>query len=358
MWKWEWICWFVNLISREPSKRVRRYRRLIERLSREADIDDGWWNVYRDYPKHGVISSAFVAEGHNGPPNEQTAIVIQGPFVERDSLTFNTISLYRRTMPNARLILSTWDDLSSENQSAVESLDVRVVTGSPPEIPGPQNLNCQILSTRRGIEEAKRLGCVYTMKTRTDTRIHMPGPDRFCRDLLTHYPVAASTTQTKRIIVLDFATRLYVPYHPSDIMMFGATDDLLQYWSRELCGPDLTFEVRKEFDAMLRQATPEVVMCRDYIRRTGEQVDHDLRQWWRLLADRFLVIDRDMIDLFWPKYNYNVDQRLGMTWDTSNMALCHFAHWMQIYSGNLMPDVTLDDLRGQSVHDKCGQAAA
>ncbi|MCA9140374.1 MAG: hypothetical protein KDB00_26565, partial [Planctomycetales bacterium] len=170
-------------------------------------------------------------------------------------------------------------------------------------------------------------------------------------DLLMQFPVNESTGQRERFVVVDFATRLYIPYHPSDIMMFGTTADLLTYWSPGLCGPEITFEVCEQFGEMLQQPTPEVVLCRSYLQRTGTRVTGDLNQWWRMLADRFVVIDRDMIDLFWPKYNYNVDQRLGMLWDNGNMALCHFAQWMQIYSRGVMPSVTLDQLRRQNVHD-------
>ena len=352
MWKWEWICWFVNLISRSPEQRVRRYRRLIERLSREADVDGQWWRVFRDYPKEAVASSVDLSPTTSKyHAREQTAIVIQGPVVERDDLTIETLKLYRQTMPQSRLILSTWHDTPERLRDEIEAIGVTVVTSEPPEHAGPHNLNLQITSTRRGLQEAKKLGCRYAMKTRADTRIHMAGADQFCADLLLQFPIDGSSGQQERFIVVDFATRLYVPYHPSDILMFGTTDDLLSYWTPELCGPEMTFRVCDEFDAMLQQSIPEVVLFQSYLRRTGVRINGDLAQWWRLLADRFIVIDRDMIDFFWPKYNYNVDQRLGMTWDTGNMALCHFAQWLQLYSRRVLPSITLDQLRRQKVHD-------
>ena len=105
MWKWEWICWFINLISRNPGERLRRYRRLIERLSREADLDGDWWSVFREYPKQAVPSTAALAQK---PAliraDESVAVVIQGPVIDRDHLTLETLQLYRQTMPNARLI--------------------------------------------------------------------------------------------------------------------------------------------------------------------------------------------------------------------------------------------------------------
>ena len=259
-------------------------------------------------------------------------------------------------MPQSVLIYSTWNDLESEQRRRIEALGVKVVTSELPDHCGPHNLNLQIVSTRRGLEEAQRLGCTHAMKTRADSRIHMCDADRFCRDLLKQFPVN-TTAQRERLLVVDFATRLYVPYHPSDILMFGATQDLLSYWSLELCGPEMTFEVCENFDDMLQQATPEVVLGRNYLQRTGMRLTDSIDQWWQILADRFVVIDRDMIDLFWPKYNYNVDQRLGMKWDTGNMALCHFAQWMQIHSRSVAPSITLDQLRCQKVHDSLPEYA-
>ncbi|PAY21298.1 hypothetical protein CKO51_01595 [Rhodopirellula sp. SM50] len=359
MWKWEWICWFVNLVSPNPAERIRRYRRLIERLSREADLDGGWWRVFRDYPKQAASSTTVLSPGASDQhADESIAVVVQGPVVQRDELTIQTLQLYRQTMPHSRLILSTWNDVSPELRAQIESLGVTVVTSEKPPHPGPHNLNLQIVSTRRGLQEAQRMGCRYAMKTRADTRIHLAEADQFCRDLLNQFPVDAASGQQKRLMVLDFATRLYVPCHPADLLMFGTTDDLLTYWSPELCGPEMTFRVCDEFDEMLQQATPEIVLCRSYLQRTGAKPVDDLPAWWEMLADRFIVIDRDMIDLFWPKYNYNVDQRLSMVWDNGNMALCHFAQWMQLYARRVKPSVTLDQLRRQRVHDAVDEGSS
>ena len=358
MWKWEWVCWFVNLISRTPEDRLRRYRRLIERLSREADVDGKWWSVFHDYPKSAKASSATVQPSSAARSASETAIVVQGPVIDRDDLTLETLRLYRRTMPDSQLILSTWNDTRRETLQRIESLGVLIVTSEKPEIPGPHNLNLQIASTHRGLQQADEMGFRYAMKTRADTRIHMSDVDRFCIDMLNRFPLGASAQyQRQRILVMDFATRLYVPYHPSDMMMFGTTADLLNYWSLPLCGPDVTFQVRESFDAMLREATPEVVLCSSFLQRNDISLSHDLRQWWEVLANQFLIVDRSMIDLFWPKYNYNVDQRLSILWDNSNMALCHFSQWMQIYSRGLSPSITLDELRRQTVHDKLDFAA-
>ena len=352
MWKWEWICWFIKLISRNPSQRVRRFRRLIEWLSREADVDGTWWSVFREYPKQAAASSVSLLRDVDKKSNDQIAVVIQGPVIEKDDLTIETLKLYRQTMPESRLVLSTWNDIPNETHDKIEAMGVTVVTSEKPKHAGPHNLNLQIKSTQRGLIAARRLGCRYTMKTRADARIHLPDADRFCSDLLAQFPINADGGQKERLLVVDFATRLYVPYHPSDILMFGRTDDLLAYWSLDLCGPEMQFRVCDEFEEMLGQSIPEVVLCRSFLERTGTRLSDDLEQWWEILSNRFVVIDRDMVDLFWPKYNYNVNQRLENQVDEGNMAFCHFAQWMQLYSRPMQPAITLQQLRQQRVNQK------
>ncbi|MEM6473502.1 MAG: WavE lipopolysaccharide synthesis family protein [Planctomycetota bacterium] len=327
---------------------------MIERLSREADLDGNWWTVFREYPKNAIESSTRLTTQNSG---SKVGVVIQGPIIERDGLTLETIQLYRNTMPDAELIVSTWNDVSTAVRQEIEAAGCHVVTSDMPVERGPHNLNLQITSTRRGLEYAHKLGCDYAMKTRADTRIHMRDVDRFCIDMLQKFPTNGTAFQSTRLLVMDFATRLYIPYHPSDLMMFAATEDLLFYWSLSLCRADQTFEVCDEFDRMLEQSIPEIVLCRSYLQRRGVNLTNDLAQWWQILAEQFLVVDRDMIDFFWPKYNYNVDQRLGMDWDTSNMALCHFAQWMQIYSRGLVPEVSIDQLMRQQVYERLPAAA-
>ena len=351
MWKWDFICWLINVLARNPADRGRRFNRLRERVAVECDQDRKWWTVFLTYPKEAVESSRSISK-KDGDGHDKTAIVMQGPVVERDDMTFETLKLYRKTMPRAELILSTWDNVTSESLDRIESIGVHVVTSTPPDVAGPQNLNFQIVSASRGMSEAKRLGCRYAMKTRVDTRIHACDVDQFCRDLLRQFPLRSGDGQSQRLVTIDFATRLYIPYHPSDMMMFGAIDDMLRYWSLELCGPEIQFEACEEFEELLKQPIPEVLLCRRFLESFGMQLTGQLEQWWSVLAERFIVIDRAMINQFWPKYNYSGDQSSEIKCDRTHMALCHFAQWMQIYSGSTDSSAVSEDLQSQKMDEK------
>lgn len=285
---------------------------------------------------------------------------MQGPVVLEDDMTFQTLRLYRKTMPGCELILSTWRDTDTHAIRRIKSLGVHVVMSEPPTLRGPQNLNLQIASTASGLAEAERLGCRYAMKTRADTRIHMSNVDQFCVNLLRLFPLpehaSRQSRQQARLITLDFATRLYIPYHPSDMMMFGTIEDMLRYWSPELCPPEQTYEhcstFGESFDKLLDQAIPEVVLCHRFFEPDGFELTGDLQNWWKLLSERFIVIDREMIHHFWRKNHLNQDLRCEIDWDNTNMALCRFAQWSILNSDLVAAPCQLEELRKQKMYDR------
>lgn len=348
MWKWEFICWFVALISKSPEQQSRRFERLAERIARETDKGNDWWGIFKSIPKRSAPSGVTVCPpSSDAESSERTGIVLQGPVVEENDLTLETVKLYRTTMPRCDLIVSTWDDVALDTRLRIEQLGATVLTSEKPTYAGPCHLNYQITSAAKGIQKAMQMGCRYVMKTRVDTRIHMADADQFCRDLLSQFPIQDSKNQSHRLITMDFATRLYIPYHPSDMMMFGSIEDMSRYWCDELCCPDQSFEDRERFGELLEQAIPEVILCTRYLRSLGIELAGTLEDWWSILGERFIVIDRDMIDEFWPKYHYSTNQRVEMDWDRTNMAMCHFPQWLQIATRALKPAINLDQLRSQ-----------
>src|SRR4029079_1102553 len=74
--------------------------------------------------------------------------------------------------PGARLILSTWKTESDAVLNAFRKLGIEVVQSDPPEKPGQQNINFQLVSSRAGVERAAEMGAQYVLKTRTDQRLY------------------------------------------------------------------------------------------------------------------------------------------------------------------------------------------
>jgi hypothetical protein len=341
----------IQWTSRSPEHKRRRLQALLDRICDETEFEKPSWEMPRQYSKHGLTSTFSVTGNAVRGGGDEVAVVMQGPVVERDDMTYNTLSLYRETMPNAVLILSTWNDLAEDQKRRIKRLGVCVVQSDPPEYRGPQNVNLQLASTARGIQEAHAYGCRYTLKTRCDTRIHLSDIDQFCKDLIHQFPVAADSGQAARIVVLDFATRLFIPHHPSDIFMFGETEDLLEYWSPELFDRSWKFVHDDNFGKLISQPLPETMMCRRFLQSLGVEPKESIDDWWRVLAERFLVVDRRTIDHFWIKEYTSAHQPMEIPWDHTNMAVCHFSQWLQMFSGTAAPLHQLESLRPQQMYE-------
>ncbi len=357
MWKWNFLCWLINFLTRKPRKRRHHFERLSKRVSVELDQYDEAWKVATQYSK---TCPPVPFESHT---TSNMAIVVQGPVVCRDNLTLETLKLYRGLFANQPIILSTWEDASPDCLSTAEQMGIHIVTGPPPEHFGPANLNMQIVSTRRGIEKAEQLGAKYTLKTRTDTRLHSPHLGDFLTGLLKSFPIRSNDMQQERIAVLDHATRLYIPYHPSDILMFGRTEDLLRYWSAPLCIDNQVVLAPQNFGELIQEPSSEVWvsevwLCRHFLEQLGVTLDGTLEQWWQLLADRFITLDRSSLGFFWPKYNYHENHALSENDEYRNLVTCSFRHWISIAQMQMRPSVTIEDLEHEKINAILAKAPA
>ncbi|TWT82711.1 WavE lipopolysaccharide synthesis [Planctomycetes bacterium CA13] len=344
MWKWNFICWLVSLITSDPKKRGHHFRRLRDRVNAELGRYEDNWEVTRTYTKTSICRPVVPTSKTN------IAVVVQGPVIEEDNQTFESLKSYLDLFPGNPIILSTWDTTPPSTLSAIENLGVHVVTSPEPEHPGPANLNMQIVSTRCGLRKAKELGTLYAVKTRTDSRMHAPRIADYLVGLLKAFPIDQGGAQQERIAVLDHATRLYIPYHPSDILMFGRVEDLTLYWSMPLAGPEVKLTYPQNFDEWVSEPMSEVMLCRHFLEQLDIPLDGSIQQWWRILSDRFICVDRSSLNFLWPKYNYHLDHRLSDLDEYSNWAVCTFRDWINISQQNLDPPVTLEDLRGQKLN--------
>lgn len=281
------------------------------------------------------------------PQDAPVAVIMQGPLRLEDAFTLETIRYYRQTMPRATLLVSTWQGEDEATVAKLEAAGARVLLNKPPENPGPSNLNRQIHSTRAGLNVARELGLEYVLKTRTDTRIYSYHVLDYLTGLLKSFPLNVGTAQRERIVVLDSATRLLVPNHPSDLLMFGHIDDLAHYWS----SPDskqtqATPPDSKLLGGLWSEHTPEVFLCEHYLRSIDWPTERTLDSWWRTLAELFIVVDRSSIDHFWPKYGYTLERSGRDEEQVRGTALCSFREWMNLYAFAKRPGLTDAEVQG------------
>jgi hypothetical protein len=285
----------------------------------------------------------------SSPTASQIGIVIQGKLLTDDDFTRQTVIYYRQMFPNCPLFVSTWNDEDQTLVASLEAAGATVLLSEPPPCKGPSHLNYQICSTFAGLRAADKAGCEYVLKTRTDTRIYATNVADFLVGLIDQFPVSGTQEQRGRLAILDCATRLFIPHHPSDILMFGYTADMLSFWDTPLIlQPEIAKRSRfSNFGEIINSLIPEVYLCQQYLRRIGYSCEPALDSWWQCLADLFVVVDRAAIEHFWFKYNYPQEHRAAPDAHLRSEALCSFRDWLGIMNFRKRPSVQLAHLLHQ-----------
>ncbi|AEG91966.1 WavE lipopolysaccharide synthesis family protein [Ramlibacter tataouinensis] len=252
-------------------------------------------------------------------------IVFQGsmkPYAQRDTVPFaNALKLTRRSIPGARILLSTW-----EGADIPAGLPIDEVVLS--KDPGPlaplkltdqkaNNINRQIVCTQAGLSAVKT---PYAVKLRTDCYLEHAS-------FIDFYETQLRRDQRARRIVansfftLDMAVFERIPYHVSDWFQFAATDVLQAYWDVPLMSEAAGrfYERRPHakgsnvFEKRFRaEFAVEQHMGMHYARRLGyapprylnDTSDEVLRDYRRFLANEVLVLDPWQIGLVFPKYQW------------------------------------------------------
>ncbi|HEY6896850.1 MAG TPA: WavE lipopolysaccharide synthesis family protein [Rhodocyclaceae bacterium] len=173
--------------------------------------------------------------------SKHISVVMQGPVVHEGSdafpfpLTLTALREIRALLPDAQIILSTWE---GEKTSYIDSLDELVVSPDP-GAQGvalgmtPNNVNRQIVSTRNGLERSTRR---HTLKIRSDIVLKSLEFIRHFESGL-QQPKSGFSIFNSRIVSNNLSSRnpligcpTAYAYHPSDHIHFGLTEDLIKLW--------------------------------------------------------------------------------------------------------------------------------
>jgi hypothetical protein len=255
--------------------------------------------------------------------------VIQGPVLSNDSFTLETIRLYKKIFPQTVIILSTWEDTSPEDIEKIQAENISIVFNKKPELPGQQNINYQIVSTRSGIARAKELGVNYVLKSRSDQRIYQPGALDFLHTLINFFSIKEGFKQQKRIIGMSLNTFKYRLYGLSDMFLFGHIDDLTMYWNADL--DERAKGINEPFN-YLKVALCEVYLVTKFLKNIGREVRWTLEDSWKVFAEHFCVVDESSIDIYWYKYARMREYRYrNYTVEKEKMELT-FPDWLRLYT--------------------------
>jgi hypothetical protein len=283
------------------------------------------------------IQAEAIATMSDATPPSHTAIVLQGSLGDFGDFTLNTIRLYQKHFPDVPVILSTWTDEKPSLIEVARREGATVILNDPPQIRGLSNINCQLVSSLNGIRQAQEIGAKYVLKTRTDQRIYAPNAIQFMESLLRLFPLRGERLQKERLIGCSLNTYKYRLYGVSDMLLFGHIDDMLLFWStqHDTRGPEswLNHETIRDFCYF---RTCEVYLVTHFLERIGVPVKWTLADSFRAYAENFCIVDRESLDLFWPKYERAIEFR-GLRYDSvfANQPLT-FRDWLLIYSHTLL----------------------
>jgi|WetSurMetagenome_2_1015567.scaffolds.fasta_scaffold164198_2 hypothetical protein len=272
------------------------------------------------------------------------AIVMQGQIMQEKNFTRETLKIYRKNFPAAKIVLSTWEDESAEYLKEIKNIGVEIILNKKPLYGGIGNINFQIISTNAGIKKAKDIGVEYVLKTRTDQRFYNPSCLEFFINLQKIFPVPSGYAQKQRVISISLDTFRNRLHDISDMLVFGQIDDMLIYWNIPQELPEYAAAFAAEEAKVAAGTRPtikegEFPVCEKkfssyFLQTIGRPLVWTYEDSYKTLANHFCIVDADDIDLYWHKYArlhehrhcyYNQEN----FWDKHEVS---FTEWLNIYS--------------------------
>jgi WavE lipopolysaccharide synthesis len=278
-------------------------------------------------------------------PSACNTVIVQGPVVA--GVTAHVLRVLAALHPRDAVLLSTWADTAPDLLAEAAAAADDVVTSGRPDVAGVQNRNYQIVSTCAGIERAIANGAKTILKTRTD----LAPLSESLFDRARWWLDAVGPTKARcaglrdRLIVPSSFTRKFMLYHPSDLVMVGAADDMALYWSAPLdprAGDLLSAETLDQPMSRINMSghPAESYLGLAFCRTIGRPVLGTVRDSWAFYRDLFAVVDNDWFDLLWFK-NLSIPdagRRSGVRQMVSQ------AFWQRLYAGDLSTDCDLADI--------------
>ena len=291
-------------------------------------------NNYLTYHLRPKLSQDFDLES-TCEISEKFAVIIQGPIKENSDFLKHTLKIYKKIFKNSLIIVSTWED---ENKELIEELhdeNIHIILSDDKEIKKSRsNINKQIISTNVALNFAKTQNVKYCLKTRTDQRIYNNNLETFLISLLKTFPVKENKLIKSRILVPPMGTFKFFLYHLTDLMMFGETQDLINYWDKESYDVGLKKMGLNEKKFFINDTPlcPETFLCSRFIGKIEDNVVWDLENWWRCLRDYFCIIDNSSLDSLWFKYEWEVEYRYLKTYSDKISRTIDFHEWLSLYN--------------------------
>lgn len=272
---------------------------------------------------------------------EKIGIIIQGGIHYKDNFTLETVKYYKKILPESKIVVSTWEDEDKETLKKIEAEGVKIITSKKPTIKGFSNNNLQIVSTQKAIEFLDSINMKYILKSRTDQRIYYERFIQYFINLLNNFPIGKnSINQIERIIVLNTGTCIDIPFLITDMMQFGNIEDMKKMWFIPL--QNKTVDIKKFYREpvtpldIFNAGGSELYIINNFLKNLSENNEFSYKNHFEILKNRFIVVDKSNIDLFWYKYDGkefpNIEYR-----KCQRLIRINFSDWNNLYNSKINP---------------------
>ena len=294
------------------------------------------FNNYLTYHLRPKFSKDFNLES-TCEISEKFAVIIQGPIEENANFLKNTMKIYKKIFKNSLIIISTWESEKKELIKELQDENVHIILNNDGVIKKSRsNINKQIISTNVALNFAKKQNIKYCLKTRTDHRVYNNNLETFLISLIKTFPVKENKLIKSRILIPPMGTFKFFLYHLTDLMMFGETEDLINYWDKESYDIGLKKMGLNEKNYFINDTPlcPETFLCSRFIGKIENNITWDLENWWRCLRDYFCIIDNSSLDSLWFKYEWEVEYRYLKTYSDKITRTVNFHEWLSLYNNS------------------------
>ena len=272
----------------------------------------------------------------NGDQSD-TAIIIQGPYLEDDDFTFETLKLYKSFFPKCLIIFSTWKGINDQLEEKIVKLGIELLILIPPTTPEEfmfdkgANIDLQSFGVSKAIEVAIQKEKQFVVKSRADCRIYNPNFIDYCKGLLEIYKTPRGSN---RIVSIDSSTIKSRPYSLGDIFQFGEILEMQNFWKYK----PWESELKELFhDKKVVNSTPivaEIFLTSRYLMKKGHKLDFTILDWFYHLKNEFIVIDSDDIDHIFYKYNSQYEVLRNRYFSITSKEVSHL-DWLLIYQNKI-----------------------
>ena len=269
--------------------------------------------------------------------SNELAIVLQGPLVEKDHFTLETVKIYKKIFKGAAIIVSTWSTENEEELNLIRSNGVHVIVNDEPINTGPLNINLQLKSTKAGLKYVFENEYNYSIKTRTDHRYYRHDIFSYLTSIIQTFPLSNIDGQLDRLIVSSVSTCKYRIYGLTDTFMFGRTRDVYSYWDTEYYDTGIIPYQRTNtsLNPPIINGTAivaEIYLLVKYLEKLGITLEWTLNHWWKICRDYFCIVDAYALDFYWPKYENYIEYKFTRSYSETNPRSMEFADWLQLYN--------------------------